>query len=269
MLLFISRNSFSSKSTCRRLVHGIHRCNKQSHILFYRIYLDLQFDKFSPVEFEGFNAINHALRFGKSMMYAGTMVTGFDLRPMDYWRNSICLQAMLANDINLLQLMIGQNCCRFGEEIYLWQFPADCRAKFQSEVLPIFEFILASGRTRLARWLFEAGETGKKLSLKYCPAERKYYSFSLNRFVDYPVFKEDDEESAEWLEQALTTPSSLQMLARHRIRSTWRVKFETAVENMPLPRALKSYVLMEDELSRFSNGLSHIMDVLAAVATQE
>ena len=187
---------------------------------------------------------------------------------MDYWRNSICQQAMLDLDMNLLQLMIRENCCRFGEEVHLWQFTADYRANFQSEVLPTFEFILATGKVRLARLLFEAGETGKKLSLRYCPTEHKYYSFSFNRFVDYPVFKKDDEESADWLKQALSTPSSLQMLARHRIRSTWRVKFESAVENMPLPRALKSYVLMEDELSRFSSGLLHTRDVPATVATQ-
>ena len=197
-------------------------------------------------------------------MYAGAIVKGFNLRPMDHWRNTICQQAMFLNDMNLLQLMIKQNCCRFGEEVPLWRFAKEFRAEFQSEVLPTFEFILASGRVRLARFLFEAGETGKKLTLKYCPVERKYFSFTLNRFVDYPIFeKDDDDESAKWLKHALSTPRSLLSLARHRVRSHCGVKLESAVENMELPRELKSYVLMEDEISRFSNGLPDTTNVPA------
>ena len=51
--------------------------------------------------------------------------------------------------------------------------------------------------------------------------------------------KNDDDESAKWLKNVLTTPSSLLALARHRIRAHWRVKFESAVENMELPREVE------------------------------
>lgn len=175
----------------------------------------------------GDTALHIAIRRNYTSVVRLLLAAGSRYDIYNHQRETAAYDAVVSNKIEIIQAMIEHNC------------DLEVPGKYYSDGVykSLFQIAAEKGHFETCRLLAQFG----------------YLDFSARVFFHtnyFPTRVSDSDAAVQWLRKKLQTVTSLQVLCRKCIRKRLGHKIQQNVENLPVPRALKDFVIIKEMCDR-------------------